>query len=194
LKSHEHTETFLWQQLKQGDVDALGRLYDQFIEELFEYGSQFYQDKQPVMDAIHDLFLNLYKYHKNLADTDNVKFYLYRSLKNQVLKSSSPVIHVPLINLSESIKAKFSNASCEDDIIATECLDERVLRLSTAVRDLSKTQRQGIFLRFNEDLRYEEIAEIMNVSVATSRTIIYRAIKSLRSNLTLLFLLVCFFI
>ena len=52
--------------------------------------------------------------------------------------------------------------------------------LANALESLTKKQRKGLFLRFNQDKSYEEISEIMEVSVQTARTIVYRALKALR--------------
>ncbi|MEZ4793321.1 MAG: sigma-70 family RNA polymerase sigma factor [Gelidibacter sp.] len=184
------SDIVLWQKLKQGDTEALGCLYDRFIEELFSYGTQFSRDKQSIMDAIHDLFFNLYKYRKNLTNTENVKCYLLRSLKNQILKDSkTKSIFVPSSLIPESFDYKNRTVSHEEILIETENLDQKSHQLADAVEILSKKQRLGIFLRFNENRKYEEIAEIMNVSVETSRTIIYRAIKVLRGSLTTIALL-----
>lgn len=195
LQPLQDSDIVLWQKLKQGNTEALGCLYDRFIDELFSYGTQFSQDKQSIMDAIHDLFFNLYKYRKNLAETDNVKYYLLRSLKNQILKESkSKSIFIPDSLILESVDYKNSTASHEESLIETEYLDQKSHQLADAVSTLSKKQKQCIFLRFNEDRKYEEIAEIMNVSVETSRTIIYRAIKVLRASLTMLILFYFIFI
>ncbi|MDO5977307.1 sigma-70 family RNA polymerase sigma factor [Flavivirga sp. MEBiC05379] len=177
----------LWKKLKAGDTKALGDLYDLFIDILFAYGIQLSSDKAYVMDCIHDLFLDLYKYRKKLAFTTNVKYYLLRSLKNKILKAEKG----KLIYLSEEAfhikndKQNYSE-SFENKMIEKEFLDERLVKLSNAITFLSKKQRQGLFLRFTEEREYENIAQIMNVSVETSRTIIYRAIKVLRKHLTML--------
>ena len=170
-------------------------MYDLFIDELFSYGSQFSQDRQKVIDSIHDLFLNLYKYRNNLAATDNVKYYLLRSLKNQILKEpKSKTIFLNDNQYSDHMDSHNITASYEDELVETEFLEERASQLSEALSSLSKKQKQCIFLRFNEDRKYEEIAEIMNVSVQTSRTTIYRAIKQLRTNLTIILLLMLIFL
>ncbi|MEO6348744.1 MAG: sigma-70 family RNA polymerase sigma factor [Aquaticitalea sp.] len=190
MKPHDLEDIVLWQSLKKGNVEALGHLYDHFIDELLAYGSQFSQDKQQVMDAIHDLFLNLFKYRKNLADTDNVNYYLCRALKNQILKApKSKVFCLPNNWFPEHMDAKLSVVSHEEELMDTEFVTQRTLQLSNALEFLSKKQRQCIFLRFTENRQYEEIADIMNVSVQTSRTIIYRAIKVLRANIALFLLL-----
>jgi RNA polymerase sigma factor (sigma-70 family) len=183
LEQFKDKELILWTKLKDGNIEALGELYNIFIDDLFYYGMQFTKDKSCVMDSIHDVFLNLYKYRKTLANTDNVKYYLLRSLKNQILKQTKNKV----IFLNDSIQHNSTfSSSIEDQIIDKEFSKERTCKLSNAINLLSKGQRHGLFLRFTEERTYVEIANIMNVSVQTSRTIVYRAIKVLRKNLAIL--------
>lgn len=183
MKLNKDTDLILWAQLKDGDIDALGGLYDLFIDELFSYGVQFCADKTVVMDSIHDVFLNLYKYRKKLANTDQVKYYLFRSLKNQIISSLKGELLDQAFMFNDDVYInKYSN-SIEEEIIETEFNNEQTYKLSKAINSLSKKQRKGLFLRFTEECDYEEIAQIMNVSVQTSRTLVYRAIKTLRKNM-----------
>src|SRR5690606_4976185 len=122
-------EFILWTKLKDGNVDALGELYDMCIDELFCFGMQLCKDKNRVMDAIHDLFLNLYKYRKNLAATDNVKYYLLRSLKNQILKQQSNKASI----FDDSTQHHRHSNSIEEQIIAGEISNERAYKLSKAI-------------------------------------------------------------
>ena len=171
----------LWTKLKDGEVHAMGDLYDIYVDELFAYGMQFSKDKSHVMDAIHDLFLNLYKYRKTLALTDNVSFYLFRSLKNNILKVE--IRNRSFIPFLHNQEEKSGDSSIEDHICAEEFENQKTYKLAKAITKLSKKQRKALFLRFTEERSYEDVAVIMNVSVQTSRTIIYRAIKSLRKQL-----------
>ena len=45
------------------------------------------RDRELVKDCIHDLIFDLYKYRKNLAENDNIRNYLFKSLKRKVLAS-----------------------------------------------------------------------------------------------------------
>lgn len=188
MKSKRDTDLALWAKLKNGNVVALGDLYDLYIDDLFSYGLQYSSDKAKVMDSIHDVFLNLYKYRKNLAETNHVKYYLLRSLKNQILKQPKSKSISQTIALHENLKLVDYSSSIEDQIIAEELNNDRVYQLTKAMRLLSKKQRQGLLLRFTEERDYEDISRIMNVSVQTSRTLIYRAIKALRKNMLMVFL------
>jgi RNA polymerase sigma-70 factor (ECF subfamily) len=134
--------------------------------------------------------LNLYKYRKNLAATDNVKYYLLRSLKNLILKQPKGKTSI----YDESMHHNIHSNSIEDQIITSEISNERAHKLSNAINFLSKKQRKVLFLRFTEERSYEEIADMMEVSVQTSRTIIYRAIKVLRKNMSFLILSIFIFL
>lgn len=181
MKSKKNTDPILWAKLKSGNLVALGALYDLYIDGLFSYGMQYSADKTQVMDNIHDVFLNLYKYRKNLANTDQVKYYLFRSLKNQIISASKVEFVTQTFVLNEDLNNHTN--SIEDEIIETEFNNERTYKLSKAINLLSKKQQKGLFLRFTEERDYEEVAQIMNVSVQTSRTLIYRAIKTLRKSM-----------
>ncbi|WP_348062931.1 sigma-70 family RNA polymerase sigma factor [Gelidibacter sp.] len=181
MEHYKNRTLVLWAKLKDGDVRAMGDLYDIYVDELFAYGMQFSKDKSHVMDAIHDLFLNLYKYRKTLAVTDNVTFYLFRSLKNNILKvENKNRAFVPFLLDQDE---KCDEPSIEDLICSEEFEEKREYNLAKAITKLSKKQRKALFLRYTEERSYEDVAAIMNVSVQTSRTIIYRAVKSLRKQL-----------
>ena len=89
----EKLDVQLWMEIKKGDLKALGHLYDLYINVLFSYGIKHSKDKEHVMDCIHDLFLDLYKYKEKLTCTDNVKYYLFASLKRKINKKYYKKIH-----------------------------------------------------------------------------------------------------
>ncbi|SRX73445.1 RNA polymerase sigma factor [Aequorivita antarctica] len=195
MKQNQSESLRLWAKLQDGNLEALGMLYDIYIDDLFTYGMGVSGNKSEVMDCIHDLFLNLYKYRKNLSNTDRVDFYLMRSLKNEILK------RIQISKRKLTIGGQENNISfqisTEEGFIANEWEMERSQKLTKAIKSLSKKQRKGLSMRFSENYSYEEIAEQMNISVQSSRTMIYRAIKVLRSQLQYLILVYliffCFF-
>lgn len=84
MQSVKTKDTTLWTKVKLGDLDAFNQLYDKYIDALYEFGIQYTNDTDYVKDCIHDLFLDIYKYRKKLSDVDNVKYYLFKSLKRKI--------------------------------------------------------------------------------------------------------------
>ena len=105
---------------------------------------------------------------------------------------------IPISNedmfFDNSIKKSYTH-SFESEIIENEEVLERNMKLAISLTTLTKKQKSGLFLRFNQGKTYEEIAEAMGVSIDSARTTIYRALKKLRKQplITLLLLQIIFF-
>ncbi|WP_187388147.1 RNA polymerase sigma factor [Seonamhaeicola marinus] len=192
-KEKYNDEKDIWSRIKKGDQKALGKLYELYIDELFAYGITLNSDKNRVLDSIHDLFVDLYKYRSKLANTSNVKFYLLLSLKRKIFKDKSK--EFVLFENSKFLSNEFDindDNSAEEKIIENELLIEKSDMLQGMLNSLSKTQRLGLKLRFYQNKSYKEIAEILNISESSARTTIYRAIKELRKISSLMVLIILF--
>ena len=178
----KNTETLVWKKLIDGNESALGDLYNIYVDCLFSYGINHIKDRTYVMDCIHDLFVDLYKYRENLSMTDNVKFYLFKCLKRKINRKYA----IKTVSITDDYQYSLNQqtinytSSCEEEIIKKELVTEKRMILAAALDSLTKKQRKGLFLRFNQDKSYEEISEIMNVSIESARTIVYRSLKALR--------------
>lgn len=184
----------IWANLKKGDVNALGELYNIFIDELIQHGLKFSGDKNKVMDSIHDLFIDLYKYRTKLSDVDSVEYYLKTSLKRKLFKLKS-VKEIPMqsdILIANIHSKKNYTESHEENIIFAEIIKEKSAKLLKAFESLTKNQRASLNLRFNQNYSYEEIAQTLDISVGSARTSIYRAVKSLKQYMFLVLLLAKF--
>jgi RNA polymerase sigma factor (sigma-70 family) len=175
-------EYFLWKRLREGDTKALFSLYDQFFDTLFNYGLHFSRNKELIKDCIHDLFLDLYKYRKNLSETDNVRYYLLRSLRRLIYKENTRKISV-LPDDQILLQNDIPEMAFEDNLIVSEIKDENHRVLAECMKELSDKQREGLALKFEQNLSYKEISGILGISVESARTSVYRALKDLRKAL-----------
>ncbi|HZK97392.1 MAG TPA: sigma-70 family RNA polymerase sigma factor [Prolixibacteraceae bacterium] len=169
----------LWRRFKEGNEHSFYLLYDQYADNLYKYGIHFTKDKDFIKDCIHDLFLDLFKYRKKLSDTDNIQFYLFRSLRRIIHKQQAKVI--PLV-YDEMYNSANDNPifSHEEYLIAAETESENLTALNEAMKRLSDRQREALSLKFENDRSYSDIAEIMEISIESARTLVYRALKELR--------------
>jgi RNA polymerase sigma factor (sigma-70 family) len=70
----------------------------------------------------------------------------------------------------------------ETYLISREVENELLQKLRFELDKLTKRQREAIFLRFNQDLSYEEIAIIMDINYRSVVNLIHEAIKAIRKN------------
>lgn len=174
---------FLWKRFKRGDDIAFYQLYDEHIDSLYRFGMQFSKDNDFVKDCIHDLFLDLYKNKKTLGDTDSIKFYLFRSLRRKMYKQHPKTAFLTLEMEEESDRINHTPAF-EETLIDSEIQQENIDLLFQAVNQLTLQQQRALFLKFEQNLSYSEIASILGISLESARTNIYRTLKTLREKIS----------
>ncbi len=186
----EELAKVFWGKIKEGNLDALGQLYDLYIDELFSYGMDKVSNKTCVMDAIHDLFVDLYKYRSKITIPTNIKYYLLGSLKRKMYRKQSSQ---KIIDLKDSFleTQKFnSEISCEEKIVEAEYSQEKKDKLKSALALLTKRQQKALHLRYTENRPYTEIADTLNISIPSSRTVVYRALLVLKKHCVPLVLII----
>jgi RNA polymerase sigma factor (sigma-70 family) len=58
-----------------------------------------------------------------------------------------------------------------------------VNKIKAAVADLSRRQQEIVYLRFFQNLSYEEISDVMDINYQVARNLLYQSIKALRQTL-----------
>ena len=82
-QTNNSTETLL-ASFQAGNMAAFSQLYDLHVRILFNYGLKLTLDKELLKDCIHDIFVKLYVKKDELGTIDNLKSYLFISLKNKL--------------------------------------------------------------------------------------------------------------
>lgn len=172
----------LWNAFRNGDKRAFNRLVTCFYQILYNYGTKLTQNHSLVEDCIQDLFLSIWRRREFLGDTNHVKFYLLKSLRRRIyleLKEKHkwlPTDDKPL-DTSEFV----GEFSIESKIIAKEMEEHQQRKLQHILSRLSKRQKEVIYLKFYQEMNYEEISNIMSISYQSVRNLIHITIRDLQS-------------
>lgn len=177
----EKSDCDIWNAFNKGDEMAFNYLYRTYVQELYQFGSQYSRDSSLVKDSIQNLFIYLRKKRGDLKEVTNIKGYLFRSVQREIIKNIKANTSI------EGFEENFLDShfqievSPEVSFIKSESETERKMQLQRGLNQLTTKQRKAILLFYEEELSYKEIAEIMNFSeVKTARKLIYRALSSLK--------------
>jgi len=170
----------LWESFRNGDDQALSCIYNTHIQALFQYGSKLSSDECFVMDCIQDLFVDMIQHRTTVGNTDNIRYYLIRSLRNKMLRNLEKQKH----NLLNDYHPFHLEAAIDEQLHEHETNQHQRRRLREAINKLPERQKEVIYLRYIMDFKNEEIAQIMNISYQAVRNTIYKAIEFLRKNMT----------
>ena len=176
------SENLHWQAFTHGDREAFGVLYQIYFKKLYNYGNKFSRDTKLVEDAIQDLFIKLWTNKANLNEPVSIKNYLFKALRSTIFrKLAQNAKFTDDDDLAENYNFDIS-LSAEMLLIASESEQIQTKNLQNSLENLTQRQKEAIFLRFNENLGYDEIATLMDISVKATYKLVYRALEVLREG------------
>ncbi len=109
----------------------------------------------------------------------NVEFYLLSSLKNRLFDIYNQ--EKPVSRLEDAFYMS-DNESIIEKIITKETENTINNKINELLNKLTPKQRKVIYYRYVHNLKYNEIATILNLSPDSVKKIIQRAFKTMRSN------------
>ena len=170
-----------WSRMKNGDPRALEGIYRANIQSLINYGEKITPDADLVKDTIQDLFIELWRGRQQLSDIVQVKFYLFRALRNKLYRliSHQSFVSQGELQLStENLRAEY----VELGFVSRE--EEAQIRhdLIKLLKNLPQRQREAIYLRFYHNFSCEAIASMMDMNYQSTINLMHRALNSLREK------------
>ncbi|MCK9303950.1 MAG: RNA polymerase sigma factor [Bacteroidales bacterium] len=166
--------------LKDGNEKSFFNIYESSVHSLYSYGIAQGFSHDQCLDAIQDIFLKLYINKSKLHHINNLRFYLLRSFKNRLFdiirknRKSEPLTDKNLpfaveVSVSELLEHKEEQSFLKRKV-------EKILSL------LTDRQREAVYLRYMQDLDYEEIATMMDMQSESVRKLVFRALESVRKE------------
>lgn len=165
---------------RERDDKAFSLLFETYLDPLYRYGVKFVSDENIVKDCIQDLFVKIYENDMVLPDVQNLKFYLFLSLKNLIINAIKKNNRLTYISPQDlPFIASFQYREEEQDGIDDEVKEKFRKVLSI----LSPRQKEAIYLKFQMDLSYEEISRLLGINYQSARNLIHRTIAKIRENI-----------
>lgn len=187
------SDSEIWSGIIKGDYNSFQDLYRTHFAQLYGYGIKICQDPVQVEDAIHDLFLDLWKYKEKLSVTTSVKFYLFRSLRRKIYKNQIDDQKVRVFDQEIGMLFEQQGEGREKQMIDEE--NESLLKekLISELKKLPTRQYDALVLRFFNNFSYEEIAGILEMNEQSARNLVQRGLLKMRKLLLLLIFLISAF-
>lgn len=175
-------ELHVWEKFKEGDKEAFSEIYLDNYNILYNYLNKIGGDAFLTDDCIQDVFLNLWKSRKKLGEVQSVKSYLLASARRDILKKIQKNRRTGL-QANEVLLGEPSLLFSEEEIVVgNEVSAEKKKKIIEALNELPKRQREAIYLKYYEELSYDEVANMMNLNYQSVINLTYKAFKVLRGN------------
>lgn len=189
LESTDSDDLRLVESLRSGAEPAYEELLVRFQQPVYALALRLLDDPSEASDVVQEVFLKVFRnigafrgqsslktwmYRITVNEAHNARRWFFRHRRREVELDSEP---------EETRRWK--------EIIPDNCLSpfdvaferEQHVRLEAALEKISPTFREAVVLRDITDMSYEEIAEILGVSLGTVKSRILRGREALRLEL-----------
>lgn len=164
------------------DESAYKELFLVYYKPLQQFAFSFIKSQELAEEIVSDVFLKIWEKRAELESIGNLKVYLYVSIKNTALKYLLKQKRQVAISLDElDIELESFHWTPEELVLTAEMMK----KIEDAINDLPP-RCKIIFKLIKEDqLRYKEVAEILNVSVKTIDSQLAIALKKISKAIQL---------
>lgn len=176
---------YLASRIRKEDSNAFAELYNATYESLYRYTYYFLKNPDLVPDALQEIYISVYK---------NIHSLKMDKLLIPWMKQIAYHICCDFARKMNGNREKATDFSDDSQLAsatqleAPDCFQsvfdkDTSLQLSAALNQLPVKIRQAFLLRFEQELKLEEIADFMDISLSSVKRYIETAKKALQKTL-----------
>jgi len=169
----------LMQEIKDGNVLAFDILYKKYSKRIFNFTYSILKSTEDSENIVQDVFLNLWGNRHKVEKNSSIKCYIFTIAYNSAISI---------------IRKKIRESQFIEYLISLQDLEQNAVNIELEYNELKDTfndiinhlpaRQKEVYLFHNvEGLKYQEIAERLNISVNTIETHMSRALKTIQEKL-----------
>ena len=171
------TDEQIMEAVKNGDLQQASVLFERFHKRMFNFLARMTMDRDLAEDLTQNVFLRMIKYRNSYREGKRFQSWIYQIARNVF----SDHFQATKNKTSDFIDIeKMSDTIIDAEGAADQDEREKVLHRSLAL--LNEEQRELLVLTRFQQMKYEEVAVIMETTVANIKVKVHRAIAKLREH------------
>ena len=184
-KQFVHDQELL-KKLQIGDDSAFRELFELYHAMVFNVCYRMLGSRHEGEDITQDVFVNAYKTLKHFRSESKLSTWLYRiavnhCLNHQARKKRQRWISLDIFSDTENEQLSGNTTDDRPDIAMERKETEQIIQ--HAINSLPKQQRIALILHRYEGLSYQEIAKVLECSVSSIESRIFRGKQNLCKKL-----------
>ena len=181
-------QDIVWmQRIKAGDDDAFRDLIEAHQHRIIGTVARMLGGEADAEDIAQQVFLRVWKSAGRYEPTAKFTTWLYTITRNLVFNELRRRKRAPAVSLDAQDEEDRPILQAADTSVKAPdiaLLDvEMQYAIQKAIDALPETQRMAVILRRYDDVPYEEIAKILDLSVPAVKSVLFRARTELRERL-----------
>ena len=173
------SDNALMLKVKNGDIDKMGLLYERYHRQLYRFLFNMTRQKELSEDMVQNIFLRMLKYPEGFMGFGEFKMWMYHIARNSVYDHFRKVKRTPAHTDVKDYEERIEGEQHTDAPLEKE---QELKTLEKAMNSLSDENRELLILCRYQELKYNEIARILNTTEGAIKVRVHRALNLLKSN------------
>ncbi len=175
------TDNVIMLKVKAGDLDRMGLLFERYHRQLYGFLYHMTYQREASEDMVQQVFYKMLKYRHNFTGSGEFIQWMYAIARN-VLKDQGR--RKKLLMVTDSVD------DMADEIAGHLNVEEQIHKkqeaevLRSAMRKLTEDEREILSLSRFQELKHQEIAEILGINEGTVKVRVHRAMCRLKDIYT----------
>ena len=175
--------------VKRGDRAAFTGLVEKYQQPVLNFVFRSLRDEAEAEDVAQNVFLQVFKSRARYERTAKFSTWLFTIARNLCLNEIRRRSRHPAESLEETHPENEDQPTRQYEDRKTFLPTENVLhgelaaKIEAALAELPEAQRTAILLCRQDELSYEEIAEVLDCSLSATTSLIHRGRETLKEKL-----------
>ena len=169
------TDEMIMKAVKNGDLQQATLLFERYNKRIFNFLARMTLDRAVAEDLTQNVFFRVIKYRDSFREGARFQSWIYQIARN-VFSDHYQAVKGKYASYIDVDKIRDHMAERND----TEVKQEQEALLHSSMAQLTEEQRELLVLTRFQHMKYEEVAELMDTTVANIKVKVHRAIIRLR--------------
>jgi RNA polymerase sigma factor (sigma-70 family) len=170
----EISDEHLMLKAQQGDLDAIGKLYERYSKKLFNFFLRLTNNRDTSADLTQNVFYRVLKYRNSYNSEHLFKTWMYQMARNCLTDHYEVSLKHPVIDDKNIVLSTF----IDDDSAGKQASQDALLY--KAIDNLPFESKELLVMSKFQGLKYEEISNITGDSVANIKVKVHRTLIRLK--------------
>lgn len=170
------SEEVLMLAVKNGELEKLSILFERYQTHLYNFFVRLTWDRELSADLTQNVFLRVMKYRSSYREGASFKPWLFQIARN-IHADHFRAQKLQLESLDQTLEPTDHGGLMEQEQVS-----EQEALLNRAIGQLDLQDREILVLSKYQKMKYEQIAETLDITVASVKVKVHRAIKRLKTK------------
>lgn len=166
-------------ELKNGNAQSMIAFFDLYYSPLCFFAERLVRNRPAAEDIVEDSFMKLWKKHTDFESIQNIKAFLYITTRNACLNFLKQTQR----DMASKKEMAYLTGEKEDYVLNTMIRTEVLQEIYKAIEKLPAQSRKVFKMSVLENMKNQEIATALDVSIHTVKNQKMRAMQILRMSL-----------